>query len=78
MVYTHNCLHISGSYSVDVADGRGWEVIVDDHVDSLEVNPSTHQISTDQYPDLKKRNAIFVHIIEPLDVAHVAKYITRM
>ena len=66
VVYTHNCLHISGSYSVDVADGRGWEVIVDDHVDSLEVNPSTHQISTDQYPDLKGRYTLFSHSINPL------------
>ena len=50
--------HISGTYSVDVADGGGWEVIVDDHVDSLEVNPSTHQISTDQYPDLKEKTLL--------------------
>ena len=47
--HTHNCPHISGTYSVDVADGGGWEVIVDDHVDSHEVNPSTHQISTQIY-----------------------------
>ena len=36
--------------------------------DSLEVNPSTHQISTYQYPDLKERNTIFSHSIKPPNV----------
>ena len=53
-----------GTYSVDVVDSRGWEVIVDDHVDSLEVNPSTHQISTYQYPDLKGRKSKVILLTE--------------
>ena len=40
------------TYSVDVANGRGGEVVVDDQVDALEVHSSAHEVSADQDPNL--------------------------
>ena len=39
-------------HSVDVADQAIREIKVDDTVDSLEVNPSGHKVSANQYPDI--------------------------
>ena len=44
------------TYSVDVADGRGGEVVVDDQVDALEVHSSAHEVSADQDPNLQQRS----------------------
>lgn len=40
------------TYPMDIANGSGWEVVVDHHVDTLEINATPHQISTNQDPDL--------------------------
>ncbi len=44
------------SHTVDVADGRGREVVVEDQIHSLEVDPPAHQIGADQDPDLENGN----------------------
>ena len=37
---------------MDVADGAAGEVVVDDEVDSLQVNASPHQLCADEHPDV--------------------------
>jgi len=38
------------TYSVNVADGGGGEVVVDDHVDAFEVDASSQQLRAYQTP----------------------------
>lgn len=39
---------------MDVLDSSGWEVVVDDQVDALEVNTTGQKSSADQHPDLPR------------------------
>ena len=40
------------TYAMDVADGTVWEVVIDDEVDALEVHATSHEVGTDEHPDL--------------------------
>lgn len=40
--------------SVDVANGRRGEIIVNNEIDSLKVDTATHQLSTDENPNLTR------------------------
>jgi hypothetical protein len=39
---------------MNVAHNTLWEVIVDDYIDSFEIDTSSHQVSTYENPDLTK------------------------
>jgi hypothetical protein len=45
-----HCSRAICTYSVDVADGGGGEVVVDDHVDAFEVDASSQQLRANQNP----------------------------
>lgn len=49
---------------MDVFHSSGREVIVDNKVDALEVNPTGQESSADQHPDLPRTEA--AHNIVPL------------
>lgn len=40
------------SDSMDVGDGRRWEIIVDDQIDALEIDATADELCADQHPDL--------------------------
>ena len=48
--------------AVDVADGRRREVVVDDQVDTLEVDAAAHQLRADQHPDAAGAEALH-HVV---------------
>ena len=50
---------------MDVADSAVWEVIVDNKVHSLEVYPSSHQLSADENPDVSQSETF--HNVVPLE-----------
>ena len=60
--------------SVDVADGGGGEVVVDDQVDAFEVNTSTHQLCTHQHPHLALHEAAYC--VVTLKPAHISSSLT--
>lgn len=47
---------------VYVGDGRGREVVVDDEVDSAEVDPATHQLRADEHPDAANTETAY-HVV---------------
>ncbi len=49
---------------MDVFHSSGREVVVDNQVDTLEVNPTGHESSADQHPDLPRTET--AHNIVPL------------
>ena len=50
------------TYSVNIANGTVWEIIVNDEINSLEINTSAHQLCTYQDPDLSRPKTLY-HII---------------
>lgn len=45
--------------AVDVFHSSGREVVVDNQVDTLEVNPTGHESSAEQHPDLPRTETVY-------------------
>ena len=50
---------------MDVADCIGGEVVVDDQVDSLEVDATTHQLCADQGPHFALNEVVYCGVTLP-------------
>lgn len=46
------------TYPVDVFHCTRWQIVIDDHIHSFEVNPSSQQGRADEHPDLPSSEAV--------------------
>ena len=44
--------------SVNITCNTLWEIIIDDHIDALEIKTTGHQFSSNQHPDFSKTELI--------------------
>lgn len=64
-------LYPEPTYPVDVANGRGRAVIINDHVHTFEVYAPPHEISANQNPDLRTERKVkfrqhYSHLLSPV------------